>query len=186
MYFCKNDCIYIIYIKIMARKFFFTILMLFCFALTSIAQSLGLFINDVTQTPTNVRNAPNGKIVAKLPVESIIILTVESPTKGWWKISNGEYEEVENGEKKLKGSTTGYWLHSSVLGISTRNYGGQRLHLRKSPSSKSASNYSFTEELILNPVDIKGTWVKVKTIDGKHIGWIEIEWLCGNPLTNCC
>ena len=38
---------------------------------------------------------------------------------------------------------------------------------------------------MLRPVDIRGNWVKVKTIDGKHTGWIESEWLCGNPLTNC-
>jgi hypothetical protein len=35
-------------------------------------------------------------------------------------------------------------------------------------------------------MDIKGDWVKVKTIDGKYTGWIEEEWLCGNSLTNCC
>jgi len=39
---------------------------------------------------------------------------------------------------------------------------------------------------LLRPMEIKDDWVKVKTIDGKYTGWIEIEWLCGNSLTNCC
>ena len=38
----------------------------------------------------------------------------------------------------------------------------------------------------LRPIDVKGSWVKVKTTDGKHEGWIESDWLCGNSLTNCC
>ena len=168
------------------KKFLLTSLMTACFALTSMAQSLEVFINDVTKTPTNVRNAPKGKVVATFPLESIITLSIQSPTNGWWKITNGEYGDVEKGDRKLKGSRTGYWVHSSVLGIGTRNYGGQRLNLHQTPSSKSAITYSFTEDLVLNPVDIKGTWVKVKTQDGKHVGWIELEWLCGNPLTNCC
>ena len=170
----------------MKRRFFLTSLMMVFFAMTSMAQSLELYISDNTGTPTNVRNAPKGKVVATLPVGSTIILSVESPTNGWWKITRGQYEDAERGDKKLKGSTTGYWVHSSVLGIGTRNYGGQRLNLHQSPSSKSAITYSFKEELELNPIDIKGTWVKVRTKDGKHTGWIELEWLCGNPLTSCC
>ena len=70
--------------------------------------------------------------------------------------------------------------------MGTRNYGKQKLILRKSPNAKAAIVYSFTDEIMLRPMEIKGDWVKVKTTDGKYTGWIEIEWLCGNALTNCC
>ena len=94
--------------------------------------------------------------------------------------------ETGDFEGKLKGSTTGYWIHYSVLGMGTRNYGKEKLTLRQSPNAKSAAVYSFTKEIVLRPMDIKGDWVKVKTIDGKYTGWIEADWLCGNSLTNCC
>ena len=42
------------------------------------------------------------------------------------------------------------------------------------------------EELQLHPVGVTDGWIKVKTSDGKYTGWIEDEWICDNPLTNCC
>lgn len=73
-----------------------------------------------------------------------------------------------------------------VVGFDTRNYGGQTLSLRQSPDAGSKVVFSFKEEMQLHPVGMKGDWVKVKTSDGKHEGWIETEWICDNPLTNCC
>jgi SH3-like domain-containing protein len=70
--------------------------------------------------------------------------------------------------------------------MATRNYGGQTLYLRKSPSASAPVVYKFKEEITLRPMEIKGDWVKVQTSDGKFTGWIEEEWLCGNALTNCC
>lgn len=161
---------------------------LFAFAVFTNAQGLSVYISDDTGSATNVRNAPNGKVIAKLNPNSGIMMVVESPRNGWWKIEDGFYSDPDKDfeEEYLKGSTTGYWIHSSVLNVDTRNYGGQTLHLRKSPSSRAQSVYSFKEEISLRPLEIKGDWVKVKTYDGKHTGWIEAEWLCGNSVTNCC
>lgn len=172
----------------MNYKKILTTMALFAFAIFAKAQVLGVFISDDTGTPTNVRNAPNGKVVAKLNPDSGIMLAVESQKNGWWKIENGYYSDPDKDfeDEYLTGSTTGYWIHYSVLALGTRNYGGQTLRLRKSPSARAASVYSFKEEIKLRPLEIKGDWVKVKTFDGKHTGWIEIEWLCGNSVTNCC
>ena len=70
--------------------------------------------------------------------------------------------------------------------MGTRNYGGQTLYIRQSPSASAPVVYKFKKEIQLRPMDIKGEWVKVQTTDGKYTGWIEEEWLCGNSLTNCC
>lgn len=164
------------------------IISLTAFAVIAKSQALEAFISDNTGSLTNVRNAPNGKVVAKLNPGSGIMMNVESPKNGWWKIVDGYYSDPDKdlADEYLKGSTTGYWIHYSVLALGTRNYGGQTLHLRKSPSARAQSTYSFKEEIILRPIEVKGDWMKVKTVDGKHTGWIELEWLCGNSVTNCC
>ena len=169
------------------KKIFMT-MALAAFVLFAKAQALGVFISDDTGSPTNVRNAPNGKVVGKLNPNSGIMMIVDSPKKGWWKIDDGYYSDPDKDfeDEYLTGSTTGYWIHYSVLAVGTRNYGGQTLHLRKTPSAKAQSVYSFKEEIILRPIEVKGDWVKVKTADGKHTGWIEDEWLCGNSVSNCC
>ena len=149
------------------------------------AQSLDVFTADNNGKFTNVRNAPKGKVVDKIPTNENAMIGVEKPTNGWWKIVGDTYDTGDS-EGKLKGSTTGYWIHYSVLGTRTRNYGGQTLYLRQSPSASAPVVYKFKEEIVLRPIDIKGEWVKVQTADGKFTGWIEEEWLCGNALTNCC
>lgn len=149
------------------------------------AQTLGVFTMDNNGKFTNVRNSPNGKIVGRIPTDVSAMIGVEKPTKGWWKIVGNDYY---TGDEKgvLKGSTSGYWIHYSVLAMGTRNYGGQTLVLRQSPDAKSSKVYQFSKEIMLRPMEIKGDWVKVQTCDGKYTGWIEEEWLCGNSLTNCC
>lgn len=149
------------------------------------AQSLGAFTWDKKGKFTNVRNAPNGKIVDRIPTSEAAMIGVEKPTDGWWKIVGDNYDTGDS-QVKIKSSDTGCWIHYSVLALGTRNYDNQKLTLRKSPDEKSAVVYQFTDEILLRPMDIKGDWVKVKTIDGKYTGWIEEEWLCGNSLTNCC
>jgi len=166
-----------------------TLIMLFVLltvmSATVSAQSLGVFTWDSKGKFTNVRNAPNGKVVDRIPTSEAAMIGVEKPTNGWWKIDGNDYDTGDF-QGTLKGSSTGYWIHYSVLAMGTRNYGKEKLTLRKSPDAKSAAVYSFTEEILLRPMEIKDDWVKVKTIDGKYTGWIEVEWLCGNSLTNCC
>lgn len=166
-----------------------TILLALAFVcLVGYAQSLSVYISDGNGEFTNVRSGPKGKVVDKIPTSKIVMLEVVSPQDGWWQIDGGEVYCTGDDDETitLKGSSTGYWIHHSVIGLDTRNYGGQTLRLRKSPDAKSAVVFSFKEEMHVMPLEVRGDWVKVKTGDGKHIGWIEAEWLCDNPLTNCC
>jgi len=166
------------------KNYLFTISLLL-FSIAASDQGLGVYILDYDGDFTNIRNAPKGKIVFKLPARDGVMIDVDKVVNGWWHICS-EYAGAGDENYKLTGSTTGYWIHSSVVATGTRNYGGQKLILRKEPSDKSAAVYSFTDERNLRVLDIKGDWVKVRTLDGKYTGWIDSEWLCGNSLTNCC
>ncbi len=166
------------------KKYLFTISLLLL-TIAASAQGLCVYILDYDGDFTNVRNAPKGKIVFKLPARDGVMIDVDKVVNGWWHICS-EYAGSGDENYKLTGSTTGYWIHSSVVATGTRNYGGQKLTLRKEPSDKSAVIYSFTDERNLRVLDIMGDWVKVRTLDGKYTGWIDSEWLCGNSLTNCC
>lgn len=169
----------------MKKKLFVLLMMMTCLSVGVSAQSLGVFTYDNSGKFTNVRNAPKGKVVDKIPTEVCAMISVEKPTNGWWKMVDNSYDTGDD-EGTLKGSTTGYWIHYSVLAMGTRNYGGQTLYIRQSPSASAPVVYKFKKEIQLRPMDIKGEWVKVQTTDGKYTGWIEEEWLCGNSLTNCC
>lgn len=169
----------------MKKNLIILFVLLTALSATVSAQSIGVFTWDSKGKFTNVRNAPNGKVVDRIPTSDAAMIEVEKPTNGWWKIVGDDYDTGDE-QGTLKGSSTGYWIHYSVLGVGTRNYGKQKLTLRQSPNAKSAAVYSFTKEIVLRPMDIKGDWVKVKTTDGKYTGWIEMDWLCGNSLTNCC
>ncbi len=164
--------------KILTMIFFFA-------ALMAKAQSLEVFFCDSNGKFTNIRNAPSGKVVDKVPTDSYGMLLVEEPVNGWWCICDNSYYQPEGGLYKFSGSRSGYYVHYSCIAVNTRNYGGQTLTLRSTPSAKGKSVYRFGQELTLRPLGVKGDWVKVQTLDGKHTGWIESEWLCGNSVSNC-
>ncbi len=153
------------------------------------AQSLSVYVNDQSQTETNIRNAPKGKVVARIPQGYTAMLEVENPVNGWWRICDNSYFSIDNngyeGIVKLKGSNKGYWIHSSVITVDTRNYAGQTLYLYQQPDTKSRKVYTISSEMSLRPLEVKGDWVKCRTYTGNNVGWIQAEWLCGNALTNC-
>lgn len=142
---------------------------------------LGCFIAD--GSATNVRNAPNGQVVRQLPVAGIYTLAVCNPKDGWWQILNGVVEEIDGETIEIPGEA---WIHSSVIGASLRNYGGEPMQLRSEPRRNASVTGRITvQEDLVRPLDITddGDWVKVRW--SKYTGWIEAEWLCGNPVSTC-
>lgn len=139
---------------------------------------------------TNILNKPSGATVMTLSSEDedvTYMFELTTPEDGWWKVIGIWVAEDDEVTPTLAGSDTGeYWIHYSELGLGTRNYGGQSLTLKDAPADDANVVFTTTDELIVMPMDIQGDWVKVK-VDGWDIeGWIEAEWLCSNPLTNCC
>ena len=180
----------------MRRVFFFT--MMLVTSLMTIAQDMTeaadilidypftAFLADEGQG-TNILNKARGATVMTLSSENDYIFTLTAPQDGWWKILDIWNVGDDDSEVVLEGSDTGeYWIHYTAIGLGTRNYGNQELSLRDAPDEEGNVVFTFNVELLVMPLDIQGDWVKVK-VDGVDItGWIETEWLCSNPLTNCC
>ena len=136
---------------------------------------------------TNILNKARGATVMTLSSDFDYIFNLTAPQDGWWKVLEIWRVGDDDSEVVLEGSDTGeYWIHHSALGLATRNYGQEELYLREAPDEGAKVIYTFNKELLLMPLDIQGDWVKVKVDGYDIIGWIEAEWLCSNPLTNCC
>ena len=91
------------------RKVFLTAMMM-AMAVMVNAQSLAVYISDNSGSATNVRNAPKGKVVAKLNANSGIMFDVESPRNGWWKISGGVYTDPDKDMDDILGALFGHRL----------------------------------------------------------------------------
>ena len=143
--------------------------------------SLGCFISD--KSATNVRRTPGGQVVGQIAKPGAYSLSVCNPKNGWWQILNGVvYEDLDGDCIEFEGEV---WIHSSVLGVGTRNYGGETLILHTEPDADAPAAGRITQEVTVRPLDISedGTWAKVRY--GSITGWIEVRWLCANTLTNC-
>ena len=164
--------------------------MVMAFAMTTYAQTgASAYIADVSGTPTNVRNAPNGKVVQKLPdVDGGYVVSLLEVKNKWWKIDPvvDVYGGDEDETVQLKGSKTGYWVHYSVLGFGIA--GDHENVLRETPSPKGKPlkvSVSYLIEETLRPLEVRGEWIKVVTTDGRYTGWMPIDKICSNPLTTC-
>lgn len=127
---------------------------------------------------TNIRKSPGGELLGQLRGSDDWMFTICEPARGWWKIFGTKLGSLD--------ISNGAWIHYSVLGMRTRNYGGQTLKLRAAPSSDAQVVATIKEEeMTVRPMDITpdGEWTKVKCAAGT--GWIESSWLCGNPYTTC-
>lgn len=171
------------------KKLILTILTM-VFSLSVYAQTkASACIADPSGTPTNVRNAPNGKVVMKLSNQADGFEVTLLEVKGkWWRIDPVVWlcGDVDEESLELKGSKTGYWVHYSVLGFGIA--GEHENVLRQTPSPKGkplrlTSSYLF--DVTLRPLEIRGEWIKVITSDLRHTGWMPIDRICSNPLTTC-
>ena len=146
--------------------------------------SFRAYISDPDKVnPTNVRKTPSGDIILKLERNSDYIIYIVACQGRWFKV-----DKIEPTDSKIDIPGGAGWIHGSVIGFSTRNYGNQKLNLYEKANANSKVVEVLKYETELKLVDIEGEWVKVEwNNDGKKIiGWIEKEWLCGNPYTNCC
>ena len=152
------------------------------------ANRVDVYLTDDNGDYTNVRNNPKGKTVYRLEHNTSYGMTILNPTNGWWQIDPTLIYDAEDDmmEVVLSGSTTGYWIHYTVVGASTRNYDPTwRVGLRSEAADDAPVTHWLAPEELLHPIDVQDHWVKMITADGKHSGWIDSYWLCNNPLTTC-
>ncbi|MBO7609605.1 MAG: hypothetical protein J6S96_05340 [Muribaculaceae bacterium] len=171
----------------MTLKRFLFLAMGLIISLTATCDDAELFayLCDSSGTPTNIRCAPNGAVAMTINSKESYMLELSNPINGWWQLE-AIYDPVEDDAGiPLHGSKTGkYYIHYSIVGFSTRNY-GQDYYLREYPSENSKATFNFHDEILVHPIEMTNGWVKVKTSDMKHTGWIESEMICNNPLTTC-
>ena len=146
---------------------------------------LWAYVSDPDTEPTNVRAKPNGEIVAKLPQEYGYEVGLVGATGGWFLVSeiwspdkdDGSYDEIRG------------FIHGSVLGVDTRNYGEEEIYLYEDPddSSNTVATINSQVELTLKNTNSDGSWVNVRWSNAGSTkeGWIQRDWLCGSLVTNC-
>lgn len=178
------------------KKTLTTLLAAFC-ALGAMAQEDNITnkcvvsIYDFDGDFTNIRSAAGGAVVDKLPTGTeyrFCLVDGKNDVNGYLQIPDGKvYKysdyEIDNPvsfyQKNLKGSSTGYWVHNSVLRIQSSKEG---VVLYKEPSTSSMVNYEVSYSIKLRPLRQKGDFVYVKTVDGKYEGWAQKSKVCYNTL----
>jgi len=133
---------------------------------------------------TNLRSEPNGEILGELEHDYEYIIYLDAQLNGWFRIASVEGIGIEIDVPKSE-----LWIHYSVVGVSSRNYGNQTLNLYSLPNSESEICGKIIYETSLKVTKVQGDFAYVFFIDEnnkKISGWIETTWLCGNPVTNCC
>lgn len=165
-----------------------TLLLISCvISMTVLAQNnaISAYTNDNSGSATNIRCAPKGEVAMTIDSDNQYMLLLSNPQDGWWQVEDIYDPTDEDNVISLKGSKTGkYFIHYSIVGFTTRNY-GSNYSMREKPSKKSKAVYTFFGDIFVHPIEVKGDWVKVKTGDMKHTGWIESVMICDNPLTTC-
>ena len=140
------------------------------------------YLDDPDESGTNIRSSPGGKVVMTLKKDDQnpeYMFTVTESSKGWFKIKG----PIGGGDADIEVPGDEAWIHGSVIAVSTRNYGGQELSLLDQPEGGKTVGAIKAEAYGLKLKDLCGAWTQVD-YQGT-IGWIETEWLCGNPFTTC-
>lgn len=128
-----------------------------------------------TDSFTNLRDKPNGKIIQKLiPDEDEIepILMVCKAENQWF------YVETSNG--------TWGWIHYKKIAASLRNYDGNPVTLYKEPNrAKGIQSIVKESEPLVQIINCSGRWAYVYVPKTKQEGWVEGYLLCPNSVTTC-
>ena len=143
------------------------------------------WVTDPDPTGTNVRQTPNGVVMRILmPNEHSYMVSVLEEWNGWFRIDNPI--QVLDTEEDLycDGEMPTLWIHSSLLGCTTR----VDVQLLKEPSSSAPVSIRIGADVVVQPMAIKGQWVKVKHTNSRNktfTGWVKASSLCGNPVSLC-
>ncbi len=137
--------------------------------------SLDVYLDDPDKTATNIRQEPNGKIITKLDEQSdYFTLRITEEKNGWFKVVKAI--GVEGNNIAIPGGSG--WIHNTVIGISTR----RKVELLDAPEDGIIVG-TIDQETGVQIKDKYKDWVKIE--HNGLSGWIQAEWLCGNPVTTC-
>lgn len=147
---------------------------------------LEVYCTDKSGEATNIRNAPNGKVIDRLKAGNDYTMYIDKVQNGWCRIYGGWVSDAtgEEDDRQLEGDEGGWWIHNSVVGASGIGNGGVTLH--ESPNAKSRIVFRSNDYTLIHPVEIRCEWVKVIVDGTKEQGWMLKKDICSNPLTTCC
>tara|TARA_B100001939_G_C16778030_1_gene545660 strand:- start:62 stop:691 length:630 start_codon:yes stop_codon:yes gene_type:complete len=141
-----------------------------------------VYLDDPDDSGTNIRKNPGGDVVLKLIKDDQdfeFLMTLTEAKDGWFLVQS-PISGIDNDFEIKDGQG---WIHGSVISVDTRNYGGQEIEILDKPNNGSVVRVIKEEAYGLKIKDICGPWVKIEYKG--TIGWVEGQWLCGNPLTTC-
>lgn len=138
---------------------------------------IGLINSDDKAYFLDIYDAPNGKIVRRIPPdeEAGHIVYISGVKDNFFEV---DFEEL---------NIKNVWIKKGMLGLITRNYDGRKLNLYKSPKLDSKVSSVLENEHIVKVMNVCNDWAYVETInDGKtKKGWLQPDMQCGNPYTTC-
>lgn len=140
---------------------------------------LEAYIIDPDPKGTNVRDKPNGKIIATLPHQPDdphLIMVKVTGYKGKWL--SVVIHDGKNG-----------WIFSELVGMSLRNYApGSVAALRVRPEKNAPTAGEIFDDEEVTVLGGEGKWalVRYKHPKGHELtGWLTPEKQCGHPYTTC-
>lgn len=150
----------------------------------SCCKGLVCSIYDTTDTDTNIRLAPKGKVSEYKLGKSRKNLVVGEQKDGYYRIIDNEIEYPDDDCDNMlfmDDNATGYWIHRSCLALMSRHNNGEPLMLLKKwdDCDKQPAVYTIKTPTLLRPMEYaeREGWVKVQTLDGKHTGWVTKDRL---------
>ena len=98
---------------------------------------------------------------------------------------NGFFEVVL--PKEYKSRQKKIWVKAGDIGVIVQNYTSTPIFMYSKPTTKSLPIKIITSSIIGQIYDIQAHFVLLEIIiDGEKIrGWVQKEYLCGNPYTTC-
>lgn len=141
---------------------------------------LMVYILD-TGVTTKLRSAPKGSVVMQLPAGRRYRFEVEAVRNGWWRLADNQ-EIVTNDKPDVEYRVSSpTWVHYSLLTLTTNNAHRQWLTLYARPNERAEGVYSFQGEIQIHPLEVRGEWCRVQTLDKKYTGWLQRRWLSAHP-----
>ena len=145
-----------------------------CYSQTCDFTPFDIALNDDSGSNTNVKHEPNGDLVLQLNKEDLFVLHVIDYKDGWLKIDNISSVYFGFDISNLEG-----WVHQSTTGFWTR----KKIELLEAPKANKSIGSIDGENGPVKLIDVCANWVEIEFNGLK--GWVELKWLCGNPVTTC-
>lgn len=143
------------------------------------------FVIDNDPNGLNVRSAPKGNIISRIPhndYDSFTQVHIVASEEGWLQISGWEdfFVSVTFDEKA--------WIYGRLVGTFVRGYeeGGVEAYAESSNDAEKMGQ--FLANHVVKVIDCKKDWLFVsgQSVDGRRIeAWLAPEEQCSNALTTC-